>query len=69
MTGFSIANVKYMVQFAREYPDFLISLQPVGQIQREHNQLILNKIQDNTQRLWYTEKTIKHGWNRSRLSI
>lgn len=32
MKGFSLTNVKYMVQFAKEYPDLTISQQPVGQI-------------------------------------
>ncbi|MDF2549248.1 MAG: hypothetical protein K0S07_315 [Chlamydiales bacterium] len=32
MKGFSKTNLKYMVQFANEYPDFQISQQLVGQI-------------------------------------
>ena len=32
MKGFSLTNVKYMMQFAQEYPDFKISQQLVGQI-------------------------------------
>lgn len=32
MKGFSLTNIKYMVQYAREYPDFIISQQVVGQI-------------------------------------
>ena len=32
MKGFSLTNIKYMVQFAREYPEFAISQQVVGQI-------------------------------------
>jgi predicted nuclease of restriction endonuclease-like (RecB) superfamily len=37
MKGFSFTNIKYMVQFAKAYPDFLISQQPVGQIQKKSN--------------------------------
>lgn len=32
MKGFSQSNIKYMVQFAKEYPEFPISQQVVGQI-------------------------------------
>jgi predicted nuclease of restriction endonuclease-like (RecB) superfamily len=32
MKGFSLTNVKYMAQFAKEYPDFIISQTAVGQI-------------------------------------
>ena len=30
MKGFSLTNIKYMVQFAKEYPEFAISQQVVG---------------------------------------
>ena len=39
MKGFSLTNIKYMVQFAREYPDFAISQQVVGQIPWGHNRV------------------------------
>ncbi len=32
MKGFSLTYIKYMIQFAKEYPDFKISQQLVGQI-------------------------------------
>ena len=37
MKGFSLTNIKCMAQFAQEYPDFLISQQPAGQIPWIHN--------------------------------
>jgi predicted nuclease of restriction endonuclease-like (RecB) superfamily len=65
MKGFSLTNIKYMVQFAREYPEFAISQQVVGQIPWGHNILLLQKLETLQDRLWYAHKTIEHGWSRS----
>ncbi len=61
MKGFSLTNVKYMVQFAREYPDFLIGQQVVGQIPWGHNMLLMDKLKTIDERLWYAKKTIENG--------
>lgn len=65
MKGFSLTNIKYMIQFAREYPDFTISQQAVGQIPWGHNVLLLQKLTSLEDRLWYANKTIENGWSRS----
>lgn len=64
MKGFSLTNIKYMVQFAKEYPDFTISQQAVGQIPWGHNILLLQKLKTIEERLWYANKTIENGWSR-----
>lgn len=69
MKGFSITNVKYMAQFAKEYPDFLISQQAVGQIPWGHNIILLQKLKNIEERLWYAQKTIENGWSRNTLLI
>ena len=45
MKGFSRTNIKYMVQFAKEYPKFPISQQVVGQIPWGHNILLLQRLE------------------------
>lgn len=65
MKGFSRTNIKYMVQFAKEYPEFSISQQVVGQIPWGHNILLLQKLNSIEDRLWYAHKTIECGWSRS----
>lgn len=65
MKGFSFRNVKYMVQFAKEYPDLPIGQQAVAQIPWGHNTLLMDKINDSSLRRWYANKTIKNGWSRS----
>ncbi len=65
MKGFSHRNLKYMVQFAKEYPDLAIGQQVVAQIPWGHNILLLQKLEILQDRLWYAHKTIEHGWSRS----
>lgn len=65
MKGFSLTNIKYMVQFAKEYPEFAISQQVVGQIPWGHNILLLQKLETLQDRFWYAHKTIEHGWSRN----
>jgi len=68
MKGFSIRNIKYMVQFAKEYPDFELVQQLVAQIPWGHNLILLQKLKSKDQRIWYIKKTIENGWSRSMLS-
>lgn len=46
MKGFSLTYLKYMVQFAKAYPEFTISQQIVGQIPWGHNILLLQKLNE-----------------------
>jgi predicted nuclease of restriction endonuclease-like (RecB) superfamily len=66
MKGFSLTNLKYMVQFAREHPNE-ISQQAVGQIPWGHNIVLLQKLKGCEERLWYTQMAIENGWSRSLL--
>ena len=65
MKGFSYRNLKCMVQFAKEYPDFLIGQQLVAQLPWGHNLLLISKIKDYCIRSWYIKKTIENRWSRS----
>ncbi len=65
MQGFSSRNLKYMVHFAKEYPDFAIGQQVVAQIPWGHNILLLQKLETVQDRLWYAHKTIEQGWSRN----
>lgn len=39
--------------------------QVAGQIPWFHNCVLLDKVKDATERQWYIQKTIEHGWSRS----
>jgi predicted nuclease of restriction endonuclease-like (RecB) superfamily len=58
MQGFSSRNLKYMVHFAKEYPDFAIGQQAAAQIPWGHNILLLQKLTSLEERLWYINKTL-----------
>lgn len=65
MKGFSIRNIRFMVQFAREYEDREIVKQLVSQIPWGHNILLLQKLETIEERQWYAHKTIENGWSRN----
>ncbi|MEM0978795.1 MAG: PDDEXK nuclease domain-containing protein [Cyanobacteria bacterium P01_H01_bin.58] len=64
MKGFSARSLKYMRAIAEAYPDEAIVRQLVAQIPWGHNQKLLNKLDNQEQRLWYAQKAIEHGWSR-----
>lgn len=61
--GYSVRNLKYMAQFAQEYPDEQFVQTVSAQIRWSHNITILNKVKDKNQRLWYIKKTVENGWS------
>ena len=68
--GFSRRNLFYMqrlYQFYAAQPEIVQQL--VAQIPWGHNILILDKIKDNQQALWYVQKTLQHGWSRNVLAL
>lgn len=78
MKGWSVRNIKYMRAFAEAYPDFLIVQQPAAQLNPSqkvqqlaaqipwtHHQVILDKIKQQQERLFYIQKIIENGWSRN----
>jgi predicted nuclease of restriction endonuclease-like (RecB) superfamily len=43
--------------------------QPVAEIPWFHNVILIGKVKDPTQRLWYASKTLEHGWSRAILTV
>jgi predicted nuclease of restriction endonuclease-like (RecB) superfamily len=68
MKGFSPRNLKYMRAFAEAYTDEQIVQQAAAQIPWFHNCVLLDKIKDGKERLWYIQQTIQYGWSRSVLT-
>ena len=82
--GFSVRNIKLMVQFYSEYNEIQIGQSsvaqmenknkssrqpPVAQIPWTHNIILIQKIKDIDLRYWYMEKIIEHGWSKDVLSL
>ncbi len=65
MKGFSPRNLKYMRAFAKAYPDEQIVQQAAAQIPWFHNCVLLDKVKDDHERLWYIQQTIENGWSRA----
>lgn len=65
MKGFSPRNLKYMRAFAEAYPNEQIVQQVAAQIPWFHNCVLLEKVKDLNQRLWYIQQTVQYGWSRS----
>jgi len=61
--GFSRSNLLYMRAFAEAYTDV------VGQIPWSHNIVLLEKVKDPEQRLWYAQQIVLNGWSRNVLAI
>lgn len=65
MKGLSARNLVYMQTFAAAWPDQQFTQQVVAQLPWGHQCSLLDKITDRTERLWYLQQTIEHGWSRS----
>lgn len=68
MQGFSPRNLKYMRAFAEAYADETIVQGALAQITWYHNIALLEKLKDETQRLWYARAALQHGWSRNVLA-
>ena len=63
--GYSVRNLKYMAKFAMTYPDRQFVQTVSAQIPWSHNIVILDKVKDPDQRIWYIKKTAENGWSHS----
>ena len=63
-SGYSIRNLKYMRQFAVEYPDFPFVQVPLAQITWYHYISMFPKVKDNVLRAFYITESALQGWSR-----
>lgn len=72
--GFSRSNIFYVRSFYVAYAKVQqlvgqFETLPIFSIPWGHNVLIIQKIKDINERLWYAAKVIEHGWSRSMLNL
>nr|WP_199326389.1 MULTISPECIES: PDDEXK nuclease domain-containing protein [unclassified Leptolyngbya] len=67
--GFSRTNLLYMRAFAEAYPDEEFVHQLGGQIPWKHNCVLMDRVKDPEQRVWYIRQTIENGWSRAILEM
>jgi predicted nuclease of restriction endonuclease-like (RecB) superfamily len=65
MTGLSPRNLRYMRTFAERWGDAEIVQQLAAQLPWGHHMLLLDKLDEQTNREWYARATIEHGWSRA----
>jgi len=69
MRGFSPRNLKYMRAFAAAWPERALVQQTVAQLTWGQNIVLLEKLDQDQDRLWYAARTLEHGWSRNILSL
>jgi predicted nuclease of restriction endonuclease-like (RecB) superfamily len=70
--GFSVRNLRYMRAFADAWPEphpkkSANVPQAVAQIPWSHNRVLLDKLTEPADRLWYAERDASEGWSRATL--
>ncbi len=59
---------RQVAQRVPELPD-TAPPQPVASIPWGHNVVLMQKVKDQFQRLWYAARTLEHGWSRTILTV
>ncbi|MCC8372444.1 MAG: DUF1016 N-terminal domain-containing protein [Rickettsia endosymbiont of Pseudomimeciton antennatum] len=61
MKGFSTRNLKYMQQFAKEYPDLTFVQQVAAQLPWFHLVILIDKVKDKQARIFYNYSLSKEN--------
>jgi hypothetical protein len=69
LTGFSARNMRYMKALAEAYPDEAILQRSVAILPWRHNIVLLEKLKDQEQRLWYAVQASGNGWSQDILAM
>lgn len=69
LQGFSYRNLLYIRQFASVYSGSEFTQQPVAQLPWAHHVVLLDKVKDGQERLFYIHKAIENGWSRNVLNL
>jgi predicted nuclease of restriction endonuclease-like (RecB) superfamily len=69
LTGFSARNMRYMKALAEAYPDEAMLQRCVAILPWRHNIVLLEKLKDKEQRLWYAAQASANGWSRDILAM
>jgi predicted nuclease of restriction endonuclease-like (RecB) superfamily len=65
MKGFSPRNLRYMKAFAEKWSDKQILQQLAAKLPWTLNTTLLDKINNDSDRLWYAQKALENGWSRN----
>lgn len=63
--GFSERNLWRMKAFYEKYKDFSNLPPAVADLPWTHNYILLEKVKNNEERMWYAEECLKNGWSKA----
>jgi predicted nuclease of restriction endonuclease-like (RecB) superfamily len=69
MRGLGRRNLHYMRAFAGAWPDPEIVQRLIAQLPWGHNVELLTGLSERSERCWYAEQALTHGWSRDVLAI
>jgi predicted nuclease of restriction endonuclease-like (RecB) superfamily len=69
MKGLSARNLGYMKAFAEAWPEESILQQAAAKLPWFHNCILLDKLKNPQERLWYINQAIENGWSRNMLVL
>lgn len=64
-TGFSERNLWRMKAFYEEYKNYKILPLAVAELPWTHNYILLEKVKDIKERVWYAKECINNGWSKT----
>ncbi|WP_154796250.1 PDDEXK nuclease domain-containing protein [Occultella kanbiaonis] len=65
MKGLSRSNLFYMRAFAAAWPEEAVVQRLVGQLPWGHVTVLLDKLDEKSERDWYAAAAVDHGWSRN----
>ena len=68
LKGMSARNLRYMQKFSKEYMKDEFLQEVLAKLSWNHNQILLDKIKDKKERVWYANKSLENGWSTTVLS-
>lgn len=66
--GMSARNLRYMQKFAKEYRKNEFLQEVLAKLSWNHNQILLDKVKNKKERVWYATKSLENGWSTTVLS-
>ena len=69
MKGLSTRNLTYMRKFAEIYTDLTIVQQAAALLPWFHNCVLIEKVKDHEERMWYIRSAVENGWSRNVLVL
>ena len=61
--GYSVRNLKYMKKFAQTFTEDDVDEYGLGRITWSHHQILVSKVSNREEYIWYLEKTLEHKWS------